>query len=134
MNRSKRFLNNSLEKAMKKEVRKGQRAAPTVLEEPLRSDQLSTRQMLKKYPKKIAKEDAALVLSTLKGMQAKKAKKATKTSKRTTPGMVPANSTPHIIHVEGGRWMKTVQKQTTDQTKKLTRRLAKGKTKTRSGF
>ncbi len=128
MNRSKRFFNKSLSKAIKKEVRKGNRAAPT-LEEPLRSDLLSPKQMLKKYPAKIAKKDAGLILSTLKGMQVKKAKRAAKQSKRTTPGTVPSDSTPYIVHVEGGRWMKTVQKQTTDKSKKLTKHLSKMKGK-----
>jgi len=58
----------------------------------------------------------------------KKHKKHTsKQSKRTTPGEeideFDANS--HNFHIEGGRWMKTVQKQQVDRGKKLQHRLLK---------
>jgi hypothetical protein len=49
-------------------------------------------------------------------------------SKRTTPGVVERGSTPpHIIHVEGERWIKTLEKQTQAKRVIQTRKSLKNK-------
>ena len=44
-------------------------------------------------------------------------KKGLHLSKRTTPGFVDVGAAPHFIHIEGERWIKTINKQT--QAKKV---------------
>ncbi|MBS0620048.1 MAG: hypothetical protein JSS61_01130 [Verrucomicrobia bacterium] len=80
-------------------------------------DQLTAKEMAKKFPKKPA--------SKAKLAKALAAKKKKGTSKRTTPGTVPSDSTPASIHAEGKRWIKTVVKQNVNQSKSLSRQMAK---------
>ncbi|HSW86449.1 MAG TPA: hypothetical protein VLG49_02995 [Rhabdochlamydiaceae bacterium] len=59
-------------------------------------------------------------------------KKFHKVSKRTTPGEVPSQSSaPHIVHVEGQRWIKTIEKQITAENKIFTKQSSKKKLPTR---
>lgn len=76
------------------------------------SDELTAKEMLKKYPKKPAKKKEELLAAIKKSVSAKKAKAKKATSKRTTPGTVPSDSTPANAHREGKRWIKTLTKQT----------------------
>ncbi len=113
MNRTKRPVTSRLAKKMKKEVRN----ASTRVEDRAYADQLTSKEMLKKFPKKTAAK--------------KKAPAATKTagkkgvSKRTTPGSVPSTSTPAYAKKEGGRWAKTLTKQSQIQRKSLQKKLSK---------
>jgi hypothetical protein len=108
MNRSKRSMPKSLRKKMNKEIRVSQVNYP-VKEIRQYSDELTQKELLKKYPKKVGKK----IEEQLKTMKSKilKAKHKKMVSKRTSPGPVPADSPPAHIHVEGQRWIKnTVQK------------------------
>lgn len=119
MNRSKRPISNALRKKMKKEIRLGQSSYP-VPESRQYSDELTAKEMLKKYPKKVAKKQKELLQASEKRIAIKKKKLHKVTSKRTTPGKVPGEfphdySQPAIVHKEGRRWIKTLTKQTLAQ-------------------
>jgi len=110
MNRTKQLTNNKLNKKNQKEVRAAQ-SEYAAKEALAYSDQLTASEMLKKYPKKTSKKEQASLASMEKEISAKTAKKLKKHSKRTTPGTVPSTSTPRHVHMEGGRWIKSLAKQ-----------------------
>jgi len=114
MNRSKRPITNRLQKKMSKAIRSGQSDTPSP--ETLRySDELTAKEMLKKYPKKTIEKNKELLAAIQKKVSAKKAKSSKATSKRTTPGTVPSDSAPASVHREGRRWIKTLTQQTLAQ-------------------
>jgi len=116
MNKGKRGMPSQLRKKMGKEIRSAQAAYPSV-EERKYSDELTAKEMLKKYPKKIAQKRAELLKAMEKNFAIKKKKNAREKmpSKRTTPGEVPSTSTPAITHREGQRWIKTLTKQSLEK-------------------
>jgi|SRR3990172_7833835 len=126
MNRSKQPMNNKLNKKNQKEIRTAQSEYATK-EASAYSDQLTAREMLKKYPKKTSKKEKASLASLEKEISAKKAKKLKKHSKRTTPGTVPATSSPRNVHMEGGRWIKSLEKQSFTQQKLVVKKSLKKK-------
>ncbi|MBS0653399.1 MAG: hypothetical protein JSR39_07745 [Verrucomicrobia bacterium] len=127
MNRSKRSLNNKLSKKIQKEVRNAQ-AEYQRPEERAYSDQLTAREMLKKYPKKVAKKEKSLLDSMQKRVKLKKQVAKRISSKRTNSGEVPSTSSPAFVHKEGARWIKTLAKQSTVQRKRLQKKSLKKKT------
>ena len=114
MNRSKRAMPHKLRKKMGKEIRLSQAGYP-VPEDRKYSDELTAKEMLKKYPKKVAKKQTELLKSSEKTIAIKKKKLHKITSKRTTPGTVPSDSPPAIVHKENKRWIKVLTKQTSAQ-------------------
>ncbi|MES2345907.1 MAG: hypothetical protein V4494_08240 [Chlamydiota bacterium] len=122
MNRSKRPLAKQDLKLGRKAIRLAQRPQP--VDVPLKSDTLKPLDLLKKYPTKNAQKKAAVLATLRKQLAIKKIKKQRKISKRTNVG-VDAESPPKSIHVEGGRWMKTLVKQNLLKRKSLTKRLSK---------
>lgn len=124
MNRGKRALTKTVQKKMKKEVHKAQKAYATKTGQDY-SEQLTEKEMLKKFPKKAPKKQKTPRVSTKKATTAKtvttKKVHKKKVSKRTTPGTVASDSTPAYPHKEGGRWAKVLQKQT-QATKKIQQR------------
>ena len=126
MNRSKQPMNNKLNKKNQKEIRTAQSEYATK-EASAYSDQLTAREMLKKYPKKTSKKEKASLASLEKEISAKKAKKLKKHSKRTTPGTVPSTSAPRNAHMEGVRWIKSMAKQNFTQQKLAVKKSLKKK-------
>jgi hypothetical protein len=114
MNRSKRMMSNKLRKKMGKEIRLAQARYPAP-ESLQYSDELTAKEMLKKYPKRVAKKIEATVKGTEKRIEIKKLKHQKMSSKRTAPGGVPADSSPSNAHKEGRRWIKTLIKQNLTQ-------------------
>ena len=103
-----------LRKKMGKEIRLAQGAYPTP-EDRKYSDELTAKEMLKKYPKTAAKKKVELLQAMERVISTKK-KKATKAvSKRTSPGTPPSDSSPAYPHREGKRWIKTLTKQTASE-------------------
>jgi mRNA-degrading endonuclease HigB of HigAB toxin-antitoxin module len=117
MNRSKFPSTAKIKKKIAKEVHAGQMGAPTpVLEKS------SLKESLKKYPQKKPE-----LIASLQRMEQKK-KRTAKKSKRTTPGDVfEQPSAPHIVHVEGRRWIKTVDGQNVASAKTFQRKAIKRK-------
>jgi hypothetical protein len=114
MNRSKRSIPIKLRKKMSKAIRSAQIGMP--VPETLRySDELTAKEMLKKYPKKAAQKKEQLLEAMQRSMSAKKAKEKSASSKRTTPGSVSSESAHAHTHREGKRWIKTLTKQTLAQ-------------------
>jgi hypothetical protein len=111
---------------MAKEIRLAQNAYPTP-ETHQYSDELTVKEMLKKYPKKAAKKKEALLKAMQKGIKKKKSLSAS--SKRTTPGsnISTTESSPAHVHREGARWLKTLTKQALNQRVTTTRRTTKKK-------
>lgn len=110
MNRTKRQMPNKLRKKMGKEIRLAQASYP-VPESREYSDKLTAKELLKKYPKRVAKKQSELLKASEKRIAVKKTAPKRISSKRTTPGTVPSDSSPAIVHKEGGRWIKTLIKQ-----------------------
>lgn len=119
MNRSKRGMSNKLRKKMGKEIRLAQAGYP-VPESREYSDELTAKELLKKFPKKVAKRKESLLKAVEKGLATKKLKNQKLMSKRTTTGMVPADSSPAYPNREGSRWIKTLTKQNLAQRAILT--------------
>jgi hypothetical protein len=116
MNRTKLPLPKQLQKKIKKEVRAAQRPLPR--EQSLLSDSpLATPLLLKKHPKKESLLDASL-----KRMEIRKKKRLAKKAKRTTPGEVIEDSPPKSVHVEGRRWIKTLELQNLNNAKTMRRK------------
>lgn len=130
MNRNRRQMSKQNRKAIQKETKKGQTKL-TQKEKVPRTDTLSPKQALNKYPKKIKKIEKPLMESVANQMQIKKKKMATfKKAKRTTPGDVRHRETPpEHIHPENERWKIAVDKQNIYHRKELTRKLQRRKGK-----
>jgi hypothetical protein len=111
MNRTKRPIPKKLQKKMAKEIRVVQGRYP-VRETHQYSDELTAKEMLKKYPKKEIRKKEEILKSSEKGVLIKKKIKHKNVSKRTTPDLVSfGESPPAHIHAEGRRWIKTLIKQ-----------------------
>ncbi len=95
---------------MSKAIKNAQSGIPA-LETRTYSDELTAKEMLKKYPKRAAEKKEALLKAMQKSLGARKAKSQKGTSKRTTPGTPPSDSSPAYPHREGKRWMKTTIEQ-----------------------
>jgi len=103
MNRSKRSMPKTLRKKMNKEIRGAQVYSKETRQD---SDELTKKELLKKYPKKAGKKIEEKVKP-----KASKAKQKKMVSKRTSSGPVPGDSTPAHVHIEGQRWLKNTMKQ-----------------------
>ena len=115
MNRTKRPISQRLQKKMAKTIRSAQ-GRYLVPETRQYSDTLTTKEMLKKYPKKEAAKKEEMLISAIKGMAIKKKGQHKNISRRTTPGPVSGReSAPAHVHSEGKRWMKTLMKQSQTQ-------------------
>ncbi len=129
MNQNRHPMPKKLKKAIEKEIKKGQKKLTEVEELP-RTDTLTPKKALKKYPEKVKKVEKPLMDAVVKEMEIKKKKKEHKHSKRTTPGDVDhRESPPAHIHPEGKRWKNTVDKQNQGKRKSLTAKLQKRKSK-----
>lgn len=128
MNKNRRNISSQVRKKMEKEVHKGQKK---LSKEPVeRTDTLTPKKALKKYPAKQKKEEKPLMDAVVKEMQIKKKKKTTKHSKRTKPGEVDhRESPPASIHPESTRWEKTLVKQNKTHRKELTKKIEKRNSK-----
>ncbi len=121
MNKSKQPMAAQLRKKMNKELKKA-----TLQPEPiLKSDVITPKDLLSRAPLKVRKKEISLQKSFKERLADKAQKKKSHVSKRTTPGTVDEKSPPHIVHVEGKRWIKTLEKQNVNKRKMLTRHLAK---------
>lgn len=111
-----RIVNPKLYKKVQKEVRESRtrRAAPI--------PPLPTR-----YPIKKAKKNESLLISAVKDIERKKAKLSSKRSKRANPEEVNARSPRASLHVEGTRWIKTLQKQSNEKKISGTRKALKNR-------
>jgi hypothetical protein len=83
--------------------------------------------MLKKYPKRIAKNVKGVLTGFEKRAKAAQHKKLKKHSKRTNCGKVDDLSSPAHIHSEGERWIKTTTLQNKLEQKRLQHKLSKRK-------
>jgi hypothetical protein len=119
MNKNKRPMTKRLQKKMAKEIRNAQGRYP-VPESRQYSDELTDKEMLKKYPKRKAAKYGETLESARKEILIKKKVQHANESKRTTPSFVPSDSSPAHIHEEGKRWMKTLVKQNIAERKILT--------------
>jgi hypothetical protein len=107
----KRPMTKRLQKKMAKEVRNAQGRYP-VVETRQKSDELTPKEMLKKYPQESARRKEAIVKSMAKEISIKKKAQNKNIGKRTTPGLVSSRDAPPAhIHAEGKRWIKTLVKQ-----------------------
>ncbi len=126
MNKKKQPAPRRVTKRIEKEVKKGLKKAAT--EKPLIArvfPKLSS--LLSPSPKKKAQKQEESLTGMLSSMTRKKAKSRKKVAKRASPKEGIVGSTPANPHSEGLRWMKTVQKQTVDSSKKLSKKLSKRK-------
>lgn len=123
MNKTKRTVSQRVSKKMHKELKAAQH--PLAPEIALRSDQLTEKDLIKGYPKRVVKKDLALLTRWEKRMQNAKRKKLKKHSKRTTCGTVDEHSPPAHVHPEGARWMKSLTQQNTIERKRLQHKLTK---------
>jgi hypothetical protein len=119
MAKSKRQTTITAKKKMQKEIRTGNHGKLSA-EMSAYQDELTKKEMSKKFPKKESSKKALAI-------PPKKKPHSKKVSKRTTPGSVPDTSTPAHVHPEGSRWAKTIVKQNLNKQKTLSRRLSKRK-------
>ena len=123
MNKRKQTLTQRANKKRQKELKAAKKPlAPPPL---AHSDTLTTDEMLKKYPQKIAKKVKGALKGLEKTLHAKESKKLKKHSKRTNTGSVDQRSAPAHIHPEGERWVKNLRKQNDVQRKRLKKKLLK---------
>ena len=125
MSKSQHPMSINLRKKMKKAIRS---AIPTQ-EKPLKSNHIKVKDLLSRLPRKIQKKEKSLLQSFKKELSIKKKKLTAKHAKRTTPGLVNQKSPPQSIHIEGTRWIKTMNKQSEARAKVLNRKIAKKRTK-----
>ncbi len=121
MNRSKFPLTAKAQKKMKKELR-----SATLLPEPAPSKLTTPQPLLSRFQKQ-RETNKALLKSITKKIDIKKTKDKRPHSKRATAATVNEQSPPQIVHIEGRRWIKTIEKQNIAQKKTLSRHLAKKK-------
>jgi hypothetical protein len=119
MNKSKKPMTVQLRKKMKKELR----SAASMPESIPKSDRITPKDLLSRFPAKAKKGESTILKSLEKKFEARKNHK--KQSKRTTPGTVDQKSPPQIVHIEGRRWIKTVTKQSVAKRKVMNRQMAK---------
>lgn len=123
MNKSKRQMTAQLKKKMNKELRA---AAPRKEPTP-KSDSIKARDLLSRVPPKVRKKEAAALKSFEKTLKVKQVKRTARHAKRATSGTVDEQSAPQSVHVEGRRWVKTLNEQTSAKRKVFTRQMAKKK-------
>lgn len=130
MNKNRKPATSQARKRQAKAIRKGQKILGKGEKIP-RTDTLTPKKALKKYPLKRQKVEKPLMDQVVKGMKIKKNKRETaKHSKRTTPGDVDhRESPPASIHPESTRWKKTIDMQNKVKRKILTAKLQKKKGK-----
>jgi hypothetical protein len=121
MNHREEPINNRVRKKISKEIRSAERET-TATQPPIRH---LRGQNPAQRPSKVVKREQAELTRLKKIIQAKKSKKPAKHSKRTTPGSVPPSSPPRNPHIESGRWMQTVEKQTLSRAQRLRGKLRK---------
>jgi len=121
MNRTKRPMPAQLRKKMNKEIRSAVPAKPV---RPT-SDDIKADDLLSRYRGKTKKKGSSALNSLIHNIADKKKKRAAKHSKRTTPGLVDLQSPPAEAHVEGKRWIKTIQKQNAANNKTFVKKMAK---------
>lgn len=123
MNKPKHQMTNRAKKKMSKEIR-----SSAIQPEPLlTNNNIKPDKLLSRYPKKIQKQEKASLKSFEKNIAIIKKKKKARHSKRTTPGTVDQVSPPQIIHIEGKRWIKTLEKQVQAKKKIMRRHILKKK-------
>ena len=125
MNKTKRTVSQRNNKKMQKEIKAAQKPLPA--ETRQYSDELTAKEMLKKYPKKIAKAGIGMLKGLEKRWNATESKKLKKHSKRTNCGKVDEKSPPAHVHAEGSRWVKNLREQNNLQRKSLSRKATKRK-------
>lgn len=118
MNRMKQSLSKKDAKSVRKAIRLAKETQITEIDKDI------IKSTLKSYPKKLSKKNSALMAAFHENIKNKKAKKAAKCSKRTNTG-IDLETPPHIAHVEGKRWIKTLVKQNVESSRRLTKRLSK---------
>lgn len=124
MNRNRRSLPKQMRKAMEKNIKEGQDELSE--ERLLRTDELTPKKALKRYPQKRQKVEKPLMDATVKRMEIKKTKKTTKQSKRTSTEEVDHHESPPAYeHREGERWEKTLVQQNQMKRKILTNKMQK---------
>jgi hypothetical protein len=75
-------------------------------------DELTRKEMLKKFPKRESEKKEKNLISQSKKISIKKSIQHKTRSKRTTPGLIDTrDSSPAHTHPEGKRWMNTLIKQ-----------------------
>jgi len=124
MNRTKRPIDNKLRKKMSKAIRNAQTGSPSIKSRKT-DPEVTGKQMLKEFPNRAGKKKEELVAEIQMRITAKKNKAKGSTSKRTTPGDVPSDSSPANAHREGKRWIKTTTKQILAQRAVETHRAGK---------
>jgi hypothetical protein len=121
MNKSKQPMPVRARKKMKKELR----SAAGLPDSVLQTDRNTPKALLSRLPPKQRKKEESVLKSFEKNVAIKKAKQKAPHSKRTNTGMIDVKSPPHIVHVEGKRWIKTLGKQTQAKRKVQTRQMTK---------
>ncbi|MBS0603620.1 MAG: hypothetical protein JSS60_01135 [Verrucomicrobia bacterium] len=114
MNRSKRSISLKLRKKMTKAIRNAQTGLPSI-ESRRNSDEMTAKELSRMYPKRGVKKKEELLNAVKKSIMTKRTKTKKSSSKRTTPGKIPADTSPAYPHREGKRWIKTLTKQTLAQ-------------------
>ncbi len=117
MNRREEPLPIRTRKKMTKEIRKAEKdlAAPSIRN--LRGQNLAQRK------RKVVKREQGMLAALKKNLKIQDKKKSTKHSKRSAPGPIASDSSPRHPHIEGERWIKTVQRQNLSRAKKLSAKL-----------
>lgn len=113
-------------KKMNKEVRKSN--ATVYVTKPVKSDQLTPKKVLSKYPAKIAAKNSQQLRSMEKNekISKNKLKSPYNQSKRTSPNeMIDRTSAPRSTHSEGKRWLQTGESQILANNKVFRRKTAK---------
>ncbi len=109
MSKPKNQMTIRLQKKMKKEVR----AATHTLQPTPKSDHIKAIDLLSRLPQKSIKKGETILKSFEKTTALRKVKKAKD------------QAAPQITHVEAGRWIKTLDKQTKNKRKVMTRHMTK---------
>lgn len=132
MNRAKHPLTSKMQKKMAKEIHtaQGDYLAPEARQY---RDELTAKEMLKKYPKKAGKKQKEGLNASKTKISIKKKSHPKIVSKRTTPGLVPSDSPPAHIHPEGKRWIKILTTQNLTERAIHTHKGNRGLTK-KKGF
>lgn len=129
MNHREEPISVRLRKKIKKETRSGQNMSKTAVAEQPTIRNLRGQNPAKP-PRKVLNRAKGDLLEMKTTVHKKKVEMAhpMHQSKRTSPGKIPPKtSTPRSPHIEGERWMKTVEKQTLYRASRLRARLNKGK-------
>ncbi len=112
MNRSKRPIFDKLRKQMSKAIGSLKHTFFSP-EDSKYIDAETEKELLKKFPnRKPAKKKEELLSAIEKKFKTKQKKHKKGVSKRTSPGKVPADSSPASSHREGQRWIKSLTSQT----------------------